>query len=203
MGNCYPASPGVCCVSHVSNLQTNSKEVGFTIPLTRYKTLGHRHRLCSSITPNCDSRCSQISYYHVSSRRLDDAKSLADKTVQILSESKRKEEEQKKKDGAAAIHQGEQEILTKPDQPAIEVTQAADASKPTDSAPQEHTVQISLPRRVWRKIVKEVKHYYNGFRLLFIDVKICNRYIWGVLNGKTLTRRERKQVRCYYATNLL
>lgn len=142
----------------------------------------------SYFTPICDLRYSQILHYHLSSRRLEDAKSLADKTVQILSESKRKEEEQKTNSALEVTEEA------KPEQPHIEVEQAKTSTKPVDSVPKVDQVQISLPRRVWRKIVKEVKHYYHGFRLLFIDVKICNRYVWGVLNGKTLTRRERKQV---------
>jgi len=43
------------------------------------------------------------------------------------------------------------------------------------------------------RIMEEVKHYYNGFRLLYLDVKIAARLLWQVMNGKSLTRRERKQ----------
>lgn len=48
----------------------------------------------------------------------------------------------------------------------------------------------SLGTRIWDEIV----HYYHGFRLLFIDVAICSKLLWRVLNGKTLTRRENKQL---------
>ncbi|ESO00379.1 hypothetical protein HELRODRAFT_130236, partial [Helobdella robusta] len=44
------------------------------------------------------------------------------------------------------------------------------------------------------RIINELKHYYHGFRLLFIDVRVAIRLIWSVLNGKTLMRRERKQL---------
>ncbi|XP_056631899.1 mitochondrial proton/calcium exchanger protein [Diorhabda sublineata] len=43
-----------------------------------------------------------------------------------------------------------------------------------------------LSTRIWDEIV----HYYHGFRLLFIDVKISSGLVWRVLNGKTLSRRE-------------
>jgi hypothetical protein len=46
----------------------------------------------------------------------------------------------------------------------------------------------------WQRIVHELKHYYNGFKLLFIETKIAFRLLTQVLQGHTLTRRERKQV---------
>ena len=49
-------------------------------------------------------------------------------------------------------------------------------------------------RTIWRRVVNECKHYYNGFRLLFIDIKVCSRLIWRLLIGGSLTRRERQQV---------
>lgn len=53
-------------------------------------------------------------------------------------------------------------------------------------------IVVKLPLRT--RIVNEIKHYYHGFRLLFIDVRVSARLIWAVLNGKTLMRRERKQL---------
>lgn len=40
------------------------------------------------------------------------------------------------------------------------------------------------------KFLDECKHYYHGFRLLFIDIKISCGLVWRILNGKTLSRRE-------------
>lgn len=45
-----------------------------------------------------------------------------------------------------------------------------------------------------QRIIKELKHYYHGFRLLFIDIKVAAHYSWQMLRGKSLTRRERRQV---------
>ena len=50
-------------------------------------------------------------------------------------------------------------------------------------------------KSIRERIVHELKHYYNGFKLLFIETKIAFRLFRRVLNGHTLTRRERKQVR--------
>jgi LETM1 and EF-hand domain-containing protein 1, mitochondrial len=46
----------------------------------------------------------------------------------------------------------------------------------------------SLRQRIWAELV----HYYHGFRLLFIDIGICRRYLWKILNGQSLTRREHR-----------
>lgn len=55
--------------------------------------------------------------------------------------------------------------------------------------------QVATKRKsLWQRIVHECKHYYNGFKLLFIETKIAFRLLRQVLNGHTLTRRERKQV---------
>lgn len=59
---------------------------------------------------------------------------------------------------------------------------------------EENIVKKSLGQRV----VDEVKHYYHGFRLLWIDTKIAARMLWRILHGSTLSRRERRQVlNCY------
>jgi len=36
---------------------------------------------------------------------------------------------------------------------------------------------------LWGRIVKELKHYYNGFKLLYLETKIASRLMLHVLNG--------------------
>ncbi|XP_037685485.1 mitochondrial proton/calcium exchanger protein [Choloepus didactylus] len=60
---------------------------------------------------------------------------------------------------------------------------------PVYNPPAEAAEKKSLGQRV----VDELKHYYHGFRLLWIDTKIAARMLWRILNGHTLTRRERRQ----------
>ena len=48
----------------------------------------------------------------------------------------------------------------------------------------------SLVKRIWDELV----HYYHGFRLLIIDIRITSRLIWKILNGEDLTRREHRQL---------
>lgn len=53
---------------------------------------------------------------------------------------------------------------------------------------------VAPKKKLSQRIIDELKHYYHGFRLLFIDVRVCSRLVWQVLNGKNLSRRERRQV---------
>ncbi|KAL1505373.1 hypothetical protein ABEB36_004956 [Hypothenemus hampei] len=48
----------------------------------------------------------------------------------------------------------------------------------------------SVKKSLKQKVIDELVHYYHGFRLLAIDVKISAGLLWRVLRGKTLTRRE-------------
>ncbi|KAF1408789.1 Mitochondrial proton/calcium exchanger protein, partial [Spheniscus humboldti] len=50
-----------------------------------------------------------------------------------------------------------------------------------------------VKKSIGQKIVDELKHYYHGFRLLWIDTKIAARMLWRILHGNTLSRRERRQ----------
>ncbi|XP_034713705.1 mitochondrial proton/calcium exchanger protein isoform X3 [Etheostoma cragini] len=55
------------------------------------------------------------------------------------------------------------------------------------------TLDAPVRRTVRQWVVDEVKHYYHGFRLLWIDTTIAGRMLWRVLNGHPLSRRERRQ----------
>lgn len=51
-----------------------------------------------------------------------------------------------------------------------------------------------VKRSLGKRILDEIVHYYHGFRLLFIDFRVSSRLVWKVLNGKSLSRRENKQL---------
>lgn len=53
-------------------------------------------------------------------------------------------------------------------------------------------VKPVVKKTLWQKIWAELVHYYHGFRLLFIDIYVCRKLLWQVLNGKPLSRREHK-----------
>ncbi|XP_048851727.1 mitochondrial proton/calcium exchanger protein isoform X2 [Brienomyrus brachyistius] len=48
-------------------------------------------------------------------------------------------------------------------------------------------------RSLGQRVLDELKHYYHGFRLLWVDTTITGRMLWRVLNGNVLSRRERRQ----------
>ncbi|XP_006874166.1 PREDICTED: LETM1 and EF-hand domain-containing protein 1, mitochondrial [Chrysochloris asiatica] len=54
-------------------------------------------------------------------------------------------------------------------------------------------VEVAVKKSIGQRVLDELKHYYHGFRLLWIDTKIAARMLWRILNGHTLTRRERRQ----------
>ncbi len=101
--------------------------------------------------------------FHIQSGLFKDAESKVDKTSQLLKEK----------------------IM------AVDTKNSADKGVQSSS---ESNKQIDVPRlTLWERVVKECKHYYHGFKLLFLETKICFRLLKMVLNGHTLTRRERKQ----------
>lgn len=53
--------------------------------------------------------------------------------------------------------------------------------------------EVAEKKSLGQRILDELKHYYHGFRLLWIDTKIAARMLWRILNGHSLTRRERRQ----------
>ncbi|TNN66850.1 LETM1 domain-containing protein LETM2, mitochondrial [Liparis tanakae] len=75
--------------------------------------------------------------------------------------------------------------------PATPATSATSATAATVPPPQERAV---VKKSLYQKVVDELKHYYNGFRLLGIDIKIAGRMVWRLLHGQLLTRRERRRL---------
>lgn len=69
---------------------------------------------------------------------------------------------------------------------------ASTTSTPAVAPVQERAV---IKKSLYQRVVDELKHYYNGFRLLGIDIKIAGRMVWRLLHGQVLTRRERRRVR--------
>uniref|UniRef100_D3ZXQ6 LETM1 domain-containing protein LETM2, mitochondrial n=1 Tax=Rattus norvegicus TaxID=10116 RepID=D3ZXQ6_RAT len=73
--------------------------------------------------------------------------------------------------------------------------QIPEEPKATDPQPTKDD-QTEVAEGKWslrQKIIDEVKYYYNGFSLLWIDTKVAARIVWRLLNGQVLTRRERRR----------
>ena len=74
-------------------------------------------------------------------------------------------------------------------------------TKPTevkDEKTQEKEVETEAVAKqkppLWTRIKDEAKHYWFGTKLLFTELKIATRHLSRVLQGHSLSRRERKQL---------
>ncbi|KAF6376349.1 leucine zipper and EF-hand containing transmembrane protein 2 [Rhinolophus ferrumequinum] len=80
-----------------------------------------------------------------------------------------------------------------PGKPPLEQT----PKKPQVTSPQptkETGTKTKEEKKSYRqKIMDELKYYYNGFYLLWIDTKVAARMVWRLLHGQVLTRRERRR----------
>ncbi|XP_038641242.1 LETM1 domain-containing protein LETM2, mitochondrial isoform X5 [Scyliorhinus canicula] len=57
------------------------------------------------------------------------------------------------------------------------------------------TTEKAVVKKTWKqKIVNELKHYYNGFRLLWIDTTVAARILSRLFYGHQLSRRERRRL---------
>lgn len=71
---------------------------------------------------------------------------------------------------------------------ATEVTEKKLESAAGQTVPKEAAVVVKKP--IIQRIKDEALHYYHGFRLLFIDIRVSSVLVMKVLRGGTLTRRE-------------
>ncbi|GBN39283.1 Mitochondrial proton/calcium exchanger protein [Araneus ventricosus] len=60
----------------------------------------------------------------------------------------------------------------------------------------ESTATVTVPekRSIGKRVWDEILHYYHGFRLLFVDIKISTRLAFKIARGEELTRREHRQL---------
>ncbi len=75
-------------------------------------------------------------------------------------------------------------------------------SPPTPKTPQNVKVTEPVLSRAWKKIKHEAQHYWHGSKLLAKEVRISARLQKKILQGDTLTRRERRQVRTKFFLNI-
>uniref|UniRef100_A0A8D0FFZ6 LETM2 N-terminal domain-containing protein n=1 Tax=Strix occidentalis caurina TaxID=311401 RepID=A0A8D0FFZ6_STROC len=79
------------------------------------------------------------------------------------------------------------------DEPPPHRSAANQGTKPAKT-PTKQVVETPVGKKSLRqKVVDELKHYYNGFHLLWIDTKVAARMVWRLLHGQVLTRRERRR----------
>lgn len=78
----------------------------------------------------------------------------------------------------------------------------AGSSSPPPAPPATKIAKAADPvlTRVWNKVKHEAQHYWQGTKLLAKEVRISARLQRKVLQGETLTRRERRQAGGSYLT---
>lgn len=125
----------------------------------------------TTIAPALYSPYVQIRSFHITPGwRGQEPSSKVEETIKNIKEEK---EEKQKVDKQVAA-----EAVTK------ELAQPA--KKPVES----------LPRRIYDKVKAELIHYYHGFRLLWLDMKVSARLIRRIMQGNELNRREHRLVSC-------
>ncbi|KAF5330536.1 hypothetical protein D9619_005537 [Psilocybe cf. subviscida] len=72
---------------------------------------------------------------------------------------------------------------------------AAPASDAKSGPPAPKDATLPLKTRVWKKVKHEAQHYWHGAKLLVSEVRVSSRLQWKILQGDTLTRRERRQLK--------
>lgn len=180
--------------------------------------------LFSAVTDSARLSGPQLSTYrllHTSRSRYVEAKSKVEETVKALKEEAEKVAKEKTPPTEPPVTPAQPQkeppkvTPTKVTPPPKPLTSLSDEeifglhpSKASVTVPTEPTSTETVPaatvavpevkKSLKERIIAEVKHYYHGFRLLVVDVRVCIRLLWRVLNGKTLTRRERRQVSDLY-----
>ncbi|XP_046749325.1 mitochondrial proton/calcium exchanger protein [Diprion similis] len=66
------------------------------------------------------------------------------------------------------------------------------AVRATNTVAESPTKAVAVKRTIWQKVKAEILHYYHGFRLLGLDMKVSAKLIWRILRGKDLSRREHR-----------
>lgn len=168
-----------------------------SLTMTPYHIYGHRHiRFTGHAIRN----------FHVS-RTVFESSSKIDATVKKLKNQQKEKVEEIMKEvsngKAAKATTDVGKILTSaPGSEASENSNLSTATTKANAQSQKEVAEVApaskavakpkkpLRQRIWDELV----HYYHGFRLLFIDTAISTKLLWRVLNGKTLTRRENKQL---------
>ena len=119
-------------------------------------------------------------FYTTSAIRFAD-REPSSKVEQTVNALKEEVEQHKKPSTSSTVSTGQGDI-------GIDVTAGKVDEKKVSSV--ESPPKRPLMKRVWDEMV----HYYHGFRLLFIDVRIASRLVYKSLNGEDLSRREYRQL---------
>ena len=147
----------------------------------RASLLDHRYLTFSLLERNSHGLWTPSSrFYTTSAIRFAD-REPSSKVEQTVNALKEEVEQHKKPSTSSTISAGQADV-------GVHVTSGKVDEKKVSSV--ETPPKRPLMKRVWDEMV----HYYHGFRLLFIDVRIASRLVYKSLNGEDLSRREYRQL---------
>ena len=114
-------------------------------------------------------------YLTTSTTKTKEPSSKIEETVERLKEKKKAEPE-----------------VAKETEKVVKTSTATSAPVAKD----ETTTTVETPRKktLWVRFKDEVKHYYSGFKLLYLDVNVSSKILLKLVRGKPLTRRESRQL---------
>lgn len=125
-------------------------------------------------------------YFCRTPRLFDQPSSKVEVTVQTMKNKQKEKVEEIMKEASSTTTTSE--AATVGHITSKDSDNASASKKLSESTPKSIVVKKPLKDRIWEELV----HYYHGFRLLVIDLNICRKLLWRVLNGKTLNRRENR-----------
>uniref|UniRef100_A0A1A9VIC2 Mitochondrial proton/calcium exchanger protein n=1 Tax=Glossina austeni TaxID=7395 RepID=A0A1A9VIC2_GLOAU len=127
-------------------------------------------------------------YFGRSHRLFEQPSSKVEVTVQTMKNKQKEKVEEIMKEASSTTTTSE--ALASVGHATSKDSDNASASKKLSESTTKSSIVVKKPLkdRIWEELV----HYYHGFRLLVIDLNICRKLLWRVLNGKTLNRRENR-----------
>lgn len=147
--------------------------------------LGHGGPVNVNLTFLCDPGVSHtgIQYRFLHTAPVLEKKAASSKVEETVNRLKERQQE-------ALSQMSQVEDLEKKVATVIETDQKiSEAVKETPDSK-----KLVPKKSLWDRFVDECKHYYSGFKLLFLDVRVSSQIVWKVLNGYTLSRRESRQL---------
>lgn len=186
----------------IPNVYSGSKPYGWIT-----KGPGQHHGHCPALSPA--HRVSYTTVYVPSHRNLHNSVRLWEKLssqpassgtnhqdiiTAINSLPPKGEVPPKSESNSSGVKVKEKESLKPSSQVEVTVKDLKEKAKAAGSPIVQDKKTVVVRKSLGVRIKDEILHYYHGFRLLFIDTKICCKYIWRIVNGETLSRREHRQV---------
>ncbi|XP_051496842.1 LETM1 domain-containing protein LETM2, mitochondrial isoform X3 [Apus apus] len=97
-------------------------------------------------------------------------------------------------EGLRMLHTSAHSAQELQDEPSPHPGAANQGTKPAGTPAKQVVETPGGKKTLGQKMVGELKHYYKGFHLLWIDTKVAARMVWRLLHGQVLTRRERRRL---------